>query len=133
MAETPDTPSAPPRLRSEGDVLTFWYTNHEGKKSLRRVVPIHVYFGSTEWHPEQQYLLRAFDLDKLAMRDFAVVDMVPVPVRAHTEALLELVGALSACFPDGQGLPPETYARLLAAHGAAARALKATGDSLIGR
>lgn len=54
--------------------LTFVYTNWRGETAERRVSPLSVEFGSTEWHPEPQALLRAVDMDKgeirlLAMRD----------------------------------------------------------------
>lgn len=50
----------------------FPYKNHRGEHGHRRVSPIRIWFGSTEWHPEPQWLLRAFDLDKDAERDFAL-------------------------------------------------------------
>lgn len=51
------------------------YTNHRGDRALRRVVPKRVWFGSTPWHREPQWLLTAFDLDRDAERDFALCDI----------------------------------------------------------
>ncbi|TSD89161.1 hypothetical protein FFK22_009010 [Mycobacterium sp. KBS0706] len=45
----------------------------------RRAVPMSVRFGSTEWHPEPQWLLRAFDVEKQAEREFAMKDMLVAP------------------------------------------------------
>jgi hypothetical protein len=47
------------------------YMNWKGSVSLRRILPHHVWYGKNEWHPEEQWLLRAFDIEKNAWRDFA--------------------------------------------------------------
>lgn len=51
------------------------YTNWRGEKGTRTIVPESIYFGSTEWHPEKQWLLRAYDVEKQAYRDFALKDI----------------------------------------------------------
>lgn len=57
------------------DPLIIGFTNYEGEYSLRRIIPLgRPYLGSTEWHPETQWLLSAFDLDKGSTRDFAMKD-----------------------------------------------------------
>jgi hypothetical protein len=48
------------------------YANWRGETSVRRIMPLEVYHGSTEWHPQPGWLLRAFDYDKHAERDFAL-------------------------------------------------------------
>lgn len=53
------------------DLVRFEYVNHDGKAGTRLVRPIRTWFGSTAWHPEPQWLLEAFDLDKRQTRDFA--------------------------------------------------------------
>jgi hypothetical protein len=58
------------------EALTFTYRNYRGEIAQRRVVPITVRWDATEWHPEPQWLLQAYDLDKCAIRDFAMADMV---------------------------------------------------------
>ncbi|WP_287206617.1 hypothetical protein [Mesorhizobium sp.] len=52
--------------------LKVHYTNWRGETSLRTITPSSVYYGSSEWHPEPQWLLTAYDHDKLAVRDFAL-------------------------------------------------------------
>lgn len=59
--------------------LTFTYRNWKGEVSVRRVQPIEIRFAATSWHPVPQYLLRAFDVDKGEIRDFAWVDISPAP------------------------------------------------------
>lgn len=53
------------------DLVTFIYVNHRGECGTRRARPIRLWFGSTAWHPEPQWLMEAFDLDRQATRDFA--------------------------------------------------------------
>lgn len=59
--------------------LTFTYRNYRGEVSQRRVLPIRIHFGSTRCHSIPQYLLRALDLDKEEIRDFAWKDISPAP------------------------------------------------------
>lgn len=51
------------------------YTNWKGITSYRNIVPKSVEFKSTEWHPEEQWILNAFDVDKQADRAFALKDI----------------------------------------------------------
>lgn len=55
------------------------YTNWRGETSQRTIIPRGIWFGSTEWHPEPQWLLRAFDVEKQAQRDFALKDFGTPP------------------------------------------------------
>jgi hypothetical protein len=58
--------------------VTFTYTNYRGEVSVRLVLPPDTggfFCGSTEWHPEPQWLLRALDLHKGLERTFAVKDI----------------------------------------------------------
>lgn len=52
--------------------LHFTYRNYKGIISDRKVIPSSIYFGSTEYHKESQWLMSAFDLDKIKDRVFAV-------------------------------------------------------------
>lgn len=59
--------------------ISFTYTNWRGETALRHVVPVGVEFGSTKWHPEPGWLLRARDTEKrLEERLFAMKDMTDV-------------------------------------------------------
>lgn len=51
------------------------YTNWEGKRGLRVIEPRYMYYGSNEWHQEEQWLLNALDVDKQAIRTFAMKDI----------------------------------------------------------
>ena len=57
------------------------YTNWKGETGDRDIMPLQVWYGMTKWHPAKQWLLRAFDLDKQAERDFALKDIAQVQGR----------------------------------------------------
>jgi predicted DNA-binding transcriptional regulator YafY len=63
-------------VAKKNPTLKFEYTNWEGKTAVRTVRPIELWYGKTEWHPEEQWLLRAIDLDKGEERSFAVKDII---------------------------------------------------------
>jgi predicted DNA-binding transcriptional regulator YafY len=59
-------------------VVVIDYTNHRGDRSTRRIIPDPdqpLWFGVTEFHPEYQWLLDAFDVDKGQDRTFAMKDI----------------------------------------------------------
>jgi predicted DNA-binding transcriptional regulator YafY len=56
-------------------IVEIDYTNHAGERGRRRILPLRMTFKSTEWHPVAQWILDAFDVDKLAERSFAVKDI----------------------------------------------------------
>lgn len=55
--------------------VRIYYTNHRGAQSWRHIKPIKIFYGSTEWHTEDQWLLSAYDFEKNAYRDFAMRDI----------------------------------------------------------
>jgi predicted DNA-binding transcriptional regulator YafY len=55
--------------------VTIVYTNWRGETAERTIIPIKIWYGKTEWHPEEQWLLTALDLEKDAERDFAIKDI----------------------------------------------------------
>ena len=56
-------------------VVQIVYRNYRGETSTRRILPSKLWFGYTEWHPGSQWILDAWDLDKGALRSFAVRDI----------------------------------------------------------
>lgn len=56
--------------------LMFEYKNYKGEVSLRHVYPVEIRYGSTEWHPEEQWLLKAWDYGKGDYREFAMRDII---------------------------------------------------------
>lgn len=59
----------------EERVVRFHYRNYRGVERDRRVIPQRIEFGANQWHPEPQWLLVAWDLDKGAERSFAMADI----------------------------------------------------------
>jgi predicted DNA-binding transcriptional regulator YafY len=56
-------------------VATIHYTNWKCETGHRKIVPIRIFWGDTHFHPEKQWLLEAFDVDKGEMRTFAMKDI----------------------------------------------------------
>lgn len=56
--------------------LRFEYKNWQGQTAVRTVMPIKIWYGTTEFHPEEQYFLKALDVEKKEERDFAVKDII---------------------------------------------------------
>lgn len=54
--------------------IRFAYTNYRGELSVREAVPRRLWFGSTQYHPEAQWMMTAYDTGKKADRDFALSD-----------------------------------------------------------
>jgi len=61
----------------EIQIVEIDYTNWQGKRGLRRIRPVPgtLQFKSTEHHPTSQWLFDAVDLDKKALRTFALSDI----------------------------------------------------------
>jgi predicted DNA-binding transcriptional regulator YafY len=74
------TPSPVFAVESDGSVK-FRYRNHEGKVALRHVrfqsTGRNLFWGRTEFHPEEQWLLETWDLDRNQGRTFALKDILP--------------------------------------------------------
>lgn len=77
LSPTPEEPCSDDRAPE----LRFIYTNWRGETAERAVEPSLVWFGTSAWHPERQWFLRAFDIAKGAYRDFALRDcrFAPTP------------------------------------------------------
>ncbi|SHY17596.1 Uncharacterized protein conserved in bacteria [Mycobacteroides abscessus subsp. abscessus] len=52
--------------------ITIDYVNHRGERAIRSITPHRIWYGSTEWHPEEQWLLEATDHDRQALRNYAI-------------------------------------------------------------
>lgn len=61
----------------DGGDSTIRYRNYRGEVATRRIIPTRIYWGSNEWHPEPQWLIEAHDLEKEAVRTFAVSGLLP--------------------------------------------------------
>ena len=59
-------------MSKKNPMVEVRYTNWKGQTSLRKIEPIKIFKGSNEFHPEEQWLLKCFDLEKNAERTFAM-------------------------------------------------------------
>lgn len=62
-------------LVKEENQVTILYTNWKGEIGWRNIRPVSITYGTTERHPEPQWLILAFDIDKNAERYFAMKDI----------------------------------------------------------
>ncbi len=60
-----------------GAINRFVYTNWNNTTSTRHVIPHCLRFGISEYHKEPQWLLEGFDVDKQALRTFALSNIHP--------------------------------------------------------
>ena len=90
----PDEPDEPlhvgtgpftPRPDSGGASVVA-YRNYRGEVAVRTVRPLRLWFGSTEYHPEDQWLLDVWDEDKGAERTYALSGFVNPKEVAHVGA-----------------------------------------------
>ena len=51
------------------------YTNYRGETAVRTIVPIRFYFGSTEYHSHEQWLVELWDVDRGALRVYAFAEI----------------------------------------------------------
>ena len=51
------------------------YTNWKGERRWRTVLPQSMWYGTTSYHTTPQWFIRAVDLEKNDVRDFALVDV----------------------------------------------------------
>lgn len=58
-----------------GQTIEIDYTNYRGRRGTRRIEPQRIWFGSTDYHREPQWLMDAFDLGRAAIRTFALRDI----------------------------------------------------------
>jgi len=51
------------------------YTNHRGERRWRRVLPMKLTYGLSEWHPGNQWILLAHCHEKNQAREFAMSEV----------------------------------------------------------
>lgn len=70
-------------------IITRTYTNWCGETAERKIIPLRIWFGATQWHPEPQWLLAAIDVEKGAERDFALRGFGSGPAEAEVRLRAE--------------------------------------------
>lgn len=62
-------------MDNEKKTVRIVYTNYRRETGERTIIPIELIFGKNEWHPQEQWMIVAHDLDKKAERTFTVKDI----------------------------------------------------------
>lgn len=64
-------------VNSTDETLRFRYKNYKGEVSDRSVIPIRIVVKKSQYHNDGKpcWIMVAFDLDKEALRDFALSDI----------------------------------------------------------
>ena len=62
-------------LEQDKKLVKILYTNWKNETRYRLIKPISIEFKSTEWHKEEQWILNAVDIEKDAIRNFAMKDI----------------------------------------------------------
>lgn len=65
-----------PKFTLAGRIIKFRYRNWRGEEATRWVIPWEIYFGMTEYHPEPQWLLSGYDIDRKEARAYALKDIL---------------------------------------------------------
>lgn len=57
--------------------ITVRYKNYRGEVAVRTIIPIEgsLFWGQTEYHPHDQWLLKVWDVEKNAERIYALCDI----------------------------------------------------------
>lgn len=67
--------------------FSAYYRNYKGEIAWRTLTPIEVWYGTTEWHKQPQWFLKAHDHSRQAIRDFALAnflgDTEPTPEKVE--------------------------------------------------
>jgi len=62
-------------LLNKDKKVKILYTNYRGETKIREIIPEKIWYGTTEWHPENDWILDAFDLEKKSIRSFSIKDI----------------------------------------------------------
>lgn len=56
------------------------YKNYKGIISIRHIIPVNegISWRKTIYHPEEQWIIQAYDIDKKEIRDFALKDIIKI-------------------------------------------------------
>ena len=52
------------------------YKNWKGETGIRSIIPLNIFYGNTEYHKEEQWLMKVWDLDKKDYRTYALRDVL---------------------------------------------------------
>lgn len=62
-------------MEEDRRIVRIVYTNYRGETGERTIIPLRLEFGKNEWHPQEQWMIVAQDVEKKAERTFTVKDI----------------------------------------------------------
>lgn len=68
MAVLPSVGNVPLDLKQS---IRVDYTNYKGERRIRKVIPIKIKFGHSDFHKMDTWLMDVYDLEKEAFRTYA--------------------------------------------------------------
>lgn len=74
-------------------MVTIRYTNYRGETAIRRIIPLQIRFIATEWHPAEQWIIEAYDIDRGEDRSFAMKDILEWNVLPPHSSSLRGIGS----------------------------------------
>jgi len=63
------------KMLTDKKAVRITYTNYRGETGERTIIPLELIFSKNEWHPQEQWMIRAIDVDKGAERTFTLKDI----------------------------------------------------------
>jgi len=68
--------SCPHYVPCSSTPLKVKYKNWKGEIGIRNIIPQNIYYSSTEYHKEDQWLMNVWDVEKDAPRTYAMMDIL---------------------------------------------------------
>ena len=75
MIEKAQQTKIDPSIMQHPCPLKVRYKNYKGIVAEREIVPMRVWFGATDWHPQEQWLMEVWDCERQAVRVYAMKDI----------------------------------------------------------
>lgn len=63
-------------MEYEEKPIKVLYKNWKGEIGERTIIPKNIFYSSNEYHKEKQWLLEVFDIEKDALRTYALKDIL---------------------------------------------------------
>ena len=65
-----------PEPLNRHQAVTVKYKNWRNEVAERTIIPIQLVWGSTEWHPHEQWLLKVWNVERNDYRMYALKDIL---------------------------------------------------------
>ena len=63
-------------MESNKRIVNVLYRNYRGEIRVRTILPLSKWFGTTQWHPAEQWFEKVLDIETNEERDFACNDIL---------------------------------------------------------